>query len=229
MRYIWLGHASVRLEAGDQIFLIDPWEGGPTFPADRREDALAGATAILITHGHFDHLGGVAELARERDLPVYAMVEIASWLESEGVTAVGFNKGGTVEIGDVAVTMVNASHSSSFTLPDGTTRYMGGEAGYMIAAEGRTLYLSGDTDVMADMAILQDLHSPEIGVLCAGGHFTMDMKRAAYAASKLFKFKTVIPYHYKTFPLLEQNADALAAALPGVTVHDPEVMAPIDL
>ena len=86
----------------------------------------------------------------------------------------------------------------------------------MIAGEGRTIYVSGDTDVMADMAVFEDLHHPEIGILCAGGHFTMDMKRAAYAARKFFNFKTVIPCHYRTFPMLEQSAEALRAELPGV-------------
>ena len=99
----------------------------------------------------------------------------------------------------------------------------------MIAGEGRTIYASGDTDVMADMAIFEDLHHPEIGLLCAGGHFTMDMARAAYAAKRFFKFKTVIPCHYRTFPLLEQSARILADGLPGVDVIEPEVLAPIEL
>lgn len=229
MRYLWLGHASVRLEIEDQVLLVDPWQGGPTFPADRRDEALAGATAILITHGHFDHTDEVPTMAKELNVPVYCIADLASWWgEAHGIECVGFNKGGTVMIGAVAVTMVNAEHSSSVGGPDGPI-YTGAEAGYMIAGEGKTVYISGDTDVMADMGILQDLHSPEIGVLAAGGHFTMDMKRAAYAASKLFKFQTVIPYHYKTFPLLAQDASELQAALPGVTVHDPDVMHAIDL
>ncbi|MFT6933259.1 MAG: L-ascorbate metabolism protein UlaG (beta-lactamase superfamily), partial [Paracoccaceae bacterium] len=107
--------------------------------------------------------------------------------------------------------------------------YAGVEAGFMIEGDGKTIYISGDTDVMADMAVLNDLHQPQIGVLCAGGHFTMDMKRAAYAASKLFNFETVIPYHYGTFPLLEQSADALVAALPGVNVLAPSVMEVVEL
>lgn len=97
----------------------------------------------------------------------------------------------------------------------------------MIAGEGHTIYVSGDTDVMADMKIFNDLHAPDIGILAAGGHFTMDMKRAAYAAKTFFDFKTVIPCHYKTFPLLEQSAEALRAALPGVDVIEPEVLTPI--
>ena len=82
---------------------------------------------------------------------------------------------------------------------------------------------------MADMKIFNDLHAPDIGILCAGGHFTMDMKRAAYAASNFFDFKTVIPCHYKTFPILEQSAAALVEALPGVDVIEPEVMTAIEI
>ena len=82
---------------------------------------------------------------------------------------------------------------------------------------------------MADMAVFEDLHHPEIGILCAGGHFTMDMQRAAYAARKFFNFRTVIPCHYRTFPLLAQNADALRAGLPGVDVIEPQILQPIEL
>ncbi|MEJ6391300.1 metal-dependent hydrolase [Gymnodinialimonas ulvae] len=230
MRYTWLGHAGVRLEIGGEVLLIDPWlEGNPVFPADRRAEALAGATAILVTHGHGDHTGGVVELARELGVPIYGIYDLMSyWGEAHGIDVLGFNKGGTVQIGAVAVTMVHAVHSSSVGGADGPV-YAGGEAGYMIEGEGRVVYVSGDTDVMADMSVLQDLHGPEIGILCAGGHFTMDMKRAAYAASKLFRFQTVIPVHYKTFPLLEQSAEPLRAALPGVRVLDPDVMEAVEL
>ncbi len=230
MRYTWLGHASVKLQIGGEVLLIDPWlEGNPAFPADRRAEALEGVTAILITHGHFDHADGVPALAQELGVTVYGIVELMGfWADVHGAETVGFNKGGTVRIGEVAVTMVNAAHSSSIT-HNGRLIYSGDPAGYMIAGEGRTVYVSGDTDVMADMGVLQDLHAPEIGILCAGGHFTMDMERAAYAASKLFRFETVIPVHYKTFPVLEQSADPLKAALPGVQVLDPDVLESVEL
>ena len=99
----------------------------------------------------------------------------------------------------------------------------------MISGEGKTVYFSGDTDVMADMAIFQALHEPDIGILCAGGHFTMDMRRAAYAAKTFFDFDVVIPCHYKTFPLLEQSAEVLVEALPDVRVIEPVVMESIEL
>jgi len=82
---------------------------------------------------------------------------------------------------------------------------------------------------MADMGWMNELHQPEVGLLCAGGHFTMDMKRAAFAAKKYFNFKTVIPCHYRTFPVLAQNADDMKARLQGVNVIEPEVLVPINL
>lgn len=230
MKYTWLGHASVRLEIGDQILLIDPWEqGNPAFPAAQRDAMFQGATAILVTHGHGDHVTSVPALAQEYGLTVYGMVELMGMLASQhGIETVGFNKGGTVRLGNVDVTMVNATHSSSISGPDGPL-YAGSEAGFILEADGRGVYVSGDTDVMADMKVWADIHAPDVGILCAGGHYTMNMSRAAYAASKLFSFKTVIPYHYKTFPLLEQSAATMKAALPGVRVFDPDPGVTIDL
>lgn len=229
MKFTWLGHSGFRIEIADQVLLVDPWlEGNPAFPEDRRAEAIQGATAILISHGHFDHIGGVPAIARELDIPLVGTFDLMSWWEeSEGVKTVGFNKGGTVRLGEVSVTLVNAVHSSSFSGPEGPV-YGGTEAGFMIEAGGRTIYFSGDTDVMADMALFQELHAPQIGILCAGGHFTMDMKRAAWAAKRFFEFETVIPCHYKTFPLLEQSAETMRAALPGVRVVEAEVMEPFE-
>jgi len=231
MKIIWLGHSGFRIEIGDQVLLVDPWlTGNPMFPADKRGEAITGATHILISHGHGDHSGDGVALARELDVPLVGIYDLMSWWESrESIKTIGFNKGGTVALGDVAVTMVNAAHSSSILDAKNGPGYAGAESGYMIAGEGHTIYFTGDTDVMADMKVFNDLHAPDIGIFCAGGHFTMDMKRAAYAAKTFFDFKTVIPCHYRTFPLLEQNADVLKAALPGVDVVEPQVMEAIEL
>ena len=230
MKIIWLGHGGFRIEIAGQVLLLDPWmTGNPVFPADRRADAIQGATHILLTHGHGDHATDVLPVARELGIPIVGQYDVMShWAETEGVETVGFNKGGTVHLGDVAVTMVYAVHASSFGAPGGPA-YAGTECGFMIAGEGRVIYVSGDTDVTADMGVFADLHAPDIGILAAGGHFTMDMRRAGYAAKKFFDFKTVIPCHYKTFPILEQSAQALVDGLPGVSVIEPEVMVAIDL
>jgi L-ascorbate metabolism protein UlaG (beta-lactamase superfamily) len=227
MKLTWLGHSGFRIEIADQVLLVDPWiTGNPMFPAGREAEAVAGATRILLSHGHGDHAGDAARIAAEYGVPVAGIPELVHILKAEkGVEGIDFNKGGTIRLGAVAVTMVSASHSSSY----GGAGYAGGEAGYMIAGEGRTIYFSGDTDVMADMALFQELHRPEIGILAAGGHYTMDMARAAFAAKRFFDFRTVIPCHYRTFPLLEQSAAALKAGLPGVDVVEPEVLVPITL
>jgi len=228
MNITWLGHSSFRIEIEGAVLLVDPWlTGNPMFPPERRSEAIRGATHVLITHGHGDHASDGAGICAELGIPAVGIFDLMSWWEKRhGVQAVGFNKGGTVDLGGAKVTMVNATHSSSVEGPEGPV-YAGCESGYMIAGEGHVIYVSGDTDIMADMAWMGALHKPDIGLLCAGGHFTMDMARAAYAAKTYFDFDVVIPMHYRTFPLLEQSADVLKAGLPGVRVIEPEVLTPI--
>ena len=168
-------------------------------------------------------------LAKKLGVPVVGQYDLMGhWAEKEKIETVGFNKGGTVDLGGVKVTMVHAVHSSTFSSPEGP-KIAGTECGFMISGEGHTIYVSGDTDVMADMKIFNDLHEPDIGILACGGHFTMDMRRAAYAAKNFFNFKTLIPCHYRTFPILEQSAEVLAAAVPNTKVIEPEVMQPISI
>lgn len=230
MKLTWLGHSGFRLEIEQAVILIDPWlSGNPVFPGESRNEAIKGATHILLTHGHGDHTGDTLTIARELKIPVVGIYDlISTWQTHQGIEGIGFNKGGTVDLNGAKITMVNASHSSSLEGNEGPI-YAGHEAGYMIAGEGHVIYVSGDTDIMADMGWMGEYHQPDIGILCAGGYFTMGMKRAAWAAKKYFNFKTVIPCHYKTFPLLEQNADALRDGLPGVEVIEPVVMEAITL
>lgn len=125
--------------------------------------------------------------------------------------------------------MVNACHSASIDYTGKGLGQAGSEAGYMIAGEGHTIYATGDTTIMADMGWMGEYYRPDIGLLCAGGHYTMDMRMAAWAARKYFSFTTVIPCHYRTFPVLAQSADELRSALPGVEVIEPEVLKAIEI
>lgn len=225
MKITWLGHASFRIEIGNEILLIDPWPTtNPSFSDESRAAALAGVSWIFLTHGHGDHAAEAIEIALETGARIDCIHELSKVLDGRGADVTGFGKGGTLHLNGVAVTMVNAVHSSSIDYTGDGLSVAGSEAGFMIAGDGHVIYVSGDTDIMADMEWMGDLHRPDIGILCAGGHYTMDMERAAYAAKRYFNFRTVIPCHYKTFPILAQSADALVAALPDVDVRVPEVM-----
>jgi L-ascorbate metabolism protein UlaG (beta-lactamase superfamily) len=230
MKIIWLGHSGFRIEIEDQVLLIDPWlTGNPMFPDSRASEATDGATAILITHGHGDHASNALSIAKNTGAPVVCIHELATrWGDDDGVDCIGFGKGGTITVGSVSVSMVNASHSASIDF-EGQAQVAGSEAGFMISGEGHTIYVTGDTDIMADMAWFGEYYAPDIGILCAGGHYTMDMKAAAWAAQKYFNFKVVIPCHFKTFPILAQSADDLKAGLRGVDVREPSVLESIEL
>jgi L-ascorbate metabolism protein UlaG (beta-lactamase superfamily) len=229
MKITWLGHSGFRIEIADRVLLIDPWfTGNPVFPDGQREAAVRGATEILVTHGHGDHASDAGGIATELGIPILCGHELASGGVFGEARTTGFGKGGTLGLGAVKVTMVNASHSASVDFR-GTLLPAGSEAGFMISGEGRTIYVSGDTDIMADMQWMGELHRPDIGILCCGGHYTMDMERAAWAAKRYFDFKVVIPCHYRTFPVLAPSAEPLVEALPGVDVRTPDVMETIEL
>jgi L-ascorbate metabolism protein UlaG (beta-lactamase superfamily) len=227
MQITWLGHSGFRIDVAGAVLLIDPWLiGNPMFPVTRRFEALKGATHVVVTHGHGDYMAQSIGLALELDLPLVGPDGlIQRYCTRQGTRGVGFNRGGTVTLGAARVTMVAASHSLSAPESQGALPYAGAACGYMIAGEGHTIYLSGETDIMADMAWMAELHQPDIGLLAAGGHDTMDMERAAFAARKYFNFRTVIPYHYRGSPNLAQDASALRMGLPpGIELVEPTVM-----
>ena len=230
MRVTWMGHGSFRIEAGGEVLLLDPWiTDNPVFPAEKADEIIEGASAILLTHGHFDHTADCADIARRTGAPLLGMYELVNWFAAmDGVEGNGLNRGGAIRVGDVAVTLVAASHSSSVGGDSGPV-YMGQECGFMIEAEGKTLYAMGDTDIMADWAWMAELHQPDFAIVPIGGHFTMDGARAAWGCKRFFDFKAVIPAHYKTFPLLEQSADGFAQGMAPVTVHAIDVLGSVEL
>lgn len=101
MKLTWLGHSGFRLEIENAVILIDPWlSGNPVFPEDQRDNAIRGATHILLTHGHGDHTGDTLSIARELKIPVAGIYDlINSWAQHQGIAGIGFNKGGTIDLG----------------------------------------------------------------------------------------------------------------------------------
>jgi L-ascorbate metabolism protein UlaG (beta-lactamase superfamily) len=168
----------------------------------------------LITYGHGDHLGDVLRIAAEaKPKAVVAIHEIAVWLNRNGVEHVtGMNRGGTVRVEGIDIAMVAAVHSSSIADPGGA-EHPGGEAsGFVLTlADGFRVYHAGDTDVFGDMALIGEIHKPDLALLPIGDHYTMGPSGAARAA-RLLGVHRVIPIHWGTFPALTGTPDALRAA-----------------
>ena len=120
--------------------------------------------------------------------------------------------------------MVQAFHSSSYAAPDGRIIYGGMPTGLIVSIDRRRIYHMGDTGIFADMALINEIYKPDIGIVPIGDHFTMDGKTAALAINRYFEFADVFPCHYKTFPLLAQSADEFKAEVKKAKVHTPDPM-----
>jgi len=227
MKITWFGHSCFRIETAESCLLIDPFlTGNPTFEKSgaSMDDVKSGVTHVLLSHGHDDHVGDTVEICKDTGATLVAVFELAMYLNNKGVEKVDpTNHGGGVDHGDFRVTFVNAQHSSS-TMIDGQPVYLGNPCGLILAPkDGPTVYHMGDTEVMSDFAIINDLHAPNIGIVPIGDRFTMGAKSAAFACRRFFRFDTIIPCHYGTFPIIDQTADAFVAEMAG---HNVVVMEP---
>lgn len=218
----WLGHATCLFRFADGPTLIaDPWlEENPSCPAPFKH--IPKVDGVLVSHGHGDHFADAAAVARASNAPVVANYEICTWLGRKGVRNTRpMNKGGTVEVGGVRITMVDALHSSSCE-EGGVTHYLGEAAGFVLRAQGApTLYFAGDTALFGDMRLIAELYQPVIACLPIGDVFTMGPDQAARACA-LLGVRQVLPIHHGTFPVLTGTPAALRALVSplGVEVLD---------
>jgi L-ascorbate metabolism protein UlaG (beta-lactamase superfamily) len=228
----WFGHAAFRIVTPKgKVLYIDPWLNNPMNPAAGKDkDALAGidkADYILITHGHFDHVGDSVALAKKTGARLVTNFELGSnmaKLLGYPKDQMGFdtlmNIGGEIRIadGEVTVAMVPAIHSSGLQDPHAGPNapdmvYGGNPAGFVLMIQGGpTIYDTGDTAYFSDMKLIREQYHPDVGLINIGGHFGMEPGMAALAA-KTVGVKLAIPHHYGTFPILTQDAGGWVKAV----------------
>jgi L-ascorbate metabolism protein UlaG (beta-lactamase superfamily) len=219
----WLGHSAFRFDTlGGKRVYVDPFLDNPKCPDGEREPERC--DLVLLTHGHADHVGSTVELHGRFDCPVVAMLELRDWLTTQGLPqedAHAPNKGGTVRLDGLAVTLTDANHSSSIQ-ENGTNVYLGEPTGLVVDVEGGSkIYFAGDTNVFGDMQLIARIYSPDVAVLPIGDHFTMSPREAAVAL-ELLGVKRCVPCHWGTFGLLTGTPDELRKLAPGVEVLSPE-------
>lgn len=192
----WFGHAAFQIEIAGKIVLVDPWlDMNPSSPIKASE--ISRADAVYVTHDHSDHMGDAVKICKVTDAVFVGTFELSSHVEKEGVkNIVGLNIGGSARLNGISLRVVQAFHTAS----------KGAPTGVIIEGEGKSVYHAGDTAVFGDMKIIGALYKPDVALIPIGGYYTMGALEAAEAV-RLINPKTVIPMHYKTFPVLAQSAD----------------------
>ncbi|WP_223257310.1 metal-dependent hydrolase [Phormidesmis priestleyi] len=221
---LWYGQSAFKLTTpSGKVLLIDPWLTNPVNPTGKADLAkLDRADLILITHGHFDHVGDATAIAQKTKAKLVSTADLGQALVAYGSypkDLVGLetqgNFGGELTLlnGDVKVAFIPAVHSSAVASDGSPAQYAGNPGGFLISVKnGPVIYHTGDTDLFQDMTLIPRFGKVSLMLACIGDHFTMGPTRAAEAV-KLVNPVTVIPMHFGTFPALTGTPEAFAQAL----------------
>jgi L-ascorbate metabolism protein UlaG (beta-lactamase superfamily) len=221
MKLTWYGHSAFRIDVGAAKILIGPFLSDSPSWNKGWEEPAEDVTHVLLTHGHNDHVGDALAILKKTDAMWVANFEICNYFAGLGANSDKVNPGlhgGTVERGGFTAAFVNASHSSSFAMKDGQNVYLGNLTGLVLHfPSDKTLYHMGDTDIFGDMALIEELHKPDIGIVPIGDRLTMGGAVAALACRRYFNFDKAIPCHYGSFPIIDQTAENFLEGLKGAS------------
>jgi len=202
MKVSYHGHSIVKIQTNNKVILIDPFITGNSKTDLKVEEESP--DIIILTHGHGDHLGDTIELAKKKDALVIAVNELAVYLGWQGLKTHGMNIGGAYQFDFGKVKFTQAFHSTGLETADQNFVYLGMPAGVLVTIDQKTIYHAGDTALFSDMKLIGERYSIDVAFLPIGDNFTMGPEDAAYAA-ELLQAKLVVPIHYNTFPIIEQD------------------------
>jgi len=206
MHLRYLGHSCFTVSDGRHTVLLDPFlKGNPDAPIGPDEVT---ADAILVSHGHGDHLGDAVPIAKRLGIPVVCTAEMARYLKRQGVEAVGMHIGGSSRFPFGRVKLTLALHGSGVTGPDGVVEYVGPACGFLLTMSEQTVYFAGDTGLFGDMRLLGD-DGVDIALLPIGDHYTMGIDDAAKAVGML-RPKVVVPMHFNAFDPIRKDPEVFA-------------------
>ncbi len=210
MKITWQGHSCFIVEADGKSIIIDPFLSANPLAKIKLEAVKV--DAILVTHGHFDHLGDAVEISKAAKAPIIGTFELVNYCTAKGATGHPMHIGGSYNFPFGRVKLTIAHHGSTTD-----TGPVGNPCGFIVNMGGKTIYHAGDTGLFSDMALIGEINQIDCAMLPIGDNFTMGIEDAARAVGFL-RAKAVIPMHYNTFDVIRQDPEAFRQRLTGKPV-----------